>query len=503
MKFAISAIVCASSVAMAHDVHIDTQKLQHTIGQSSSTIFEQKHRQIPPASLATPSLVTGGRFNENHINRAIAQWSLRQVNSSLSTIDDPWVNEQIYTMTALMNAQVRTQSLLALPIIYDDNINAFAVPGGLIGINTGTILSSETMDEVASVLAHEIAHLSQRHYEQRQDEKGKLMALQLGGLLAAVLASSVSGDLATTALIGSQTATAETMATHSRDHEREADRIGMQIMSQAGYDARAMAVFFGKLYKKVAHLQSKDAFIPSFVQSHPLTAERMSDTASRASQYPVMSMMTRQNHTKMFDKITWRLKYLTKQATLSDLKQASTHSLGAKLAWINALADDGKTRQALSELNTGNFEKTDPLVCITHAHVLTKSGNHAGAVSVLQSCQTLYPERRDLRLHLASALADMGQTSTALRLVSPLTHKNSHDITAWRITQKIHEKANTPSSTIYALHARSQIELWRGEYQGALQSNAQAMSLAKHNPSIMAMLGQSKDEMVQARDYQP
>lgn len=507
-----------ASVAMAHETsyssertYIDTNALKKNLGQSSaSTIFSEKHRQIPTSNLAAPSVVTGERFNENHINRAIAEWSLRQVNGSLPVVEDAWVNEQIFTMTAAMNAQVRTQALLALPIIQDDAINAFAVPGGLIGINTGTILSSETMDEVASVLAHEIAHLSQRHYEQRQDEKGKLLALQLGGLLAAVLASSVNGDLATTALIGSQTAAAETMATHSRDHEREADRIGMQIMSQAGYDAKAMAVFFGKLYKQVSYLQSKDVFIPSFVQSHPLTAERLSDATSRANQYPVMSMIAKINHAKMFDRLSWRLKYLTKQANTSELKEASTHSMGAKLAYVSALADEGKTKQALSVLNEAmnkaEMERTEPLVCITHAHVLTKQGEHAQAATVLKSCQALYPERRDLRLHLAQALAQTGQTATALSLIKPLTEQDSHDRQAWRTTQKIHEKsANSASSAIYALHARSQVELWDGQYQGALQSNAQAIKIAKQHPNLnlLPMLERSKQMMIQARDYKP
>ena len=192
MKALITCLLALSSSVLAHE-HIDTKALQDSLGQGhQSTIFGQHHRQIPPKSLASPSPTTGSRFNENHINRAIAEWSLRQVNSSLKLIDDAWVTEEVYAMTAQMNAQVRTHALLSVPIIADDGINAFAVPGGLIGMNTGTILASESMDEVASVLAHEIAHLSQRHYEHRQDEKGKLMALQLGGLLTAILARHVT-----------------------------------------------------------------------------------------------------------------------------------------------------------------------------------------------------------------------------------------------------------------------------------------------------------------------
>ena len=112
----------------------------------------------PRSQPLAPNIVTGTRFNEQYINRQIALWSLRQINSSMTLIDDPWVNQVINDMTAQMNALVRTQSLIATPIINDSSINAFAVPGGVIGMNTGTILSAGELDEVASVIAHEIAH---------------------------------------------------------------------------------------------------------------------------------------------------------------------------------------------------------------------------------------------------------------------------------------------------------------------------------------------------------
>lgn len=495
-------------LAWSHETHIDTQALQKNLSQPAhGTIFGQHHRQLPTATLTTPSLVAGTRFNDSHINHTIAQWSLRQVNASLKLIEDAWVNEQLFAMTAQMNAQVRTQALLAVPVIDDDGINAFAVAGGLIGMNTGTILSSQTIDEVASVLAHEVAHLSQRHYEHRQDEKGKLLALQLGGLLTAILASSVSGDLATTALIGSQTATAETMATHSRDHEREADRIGMQIMSQAGYDARAMAVFFGKLHKQTSLLQSKDVFIPSFVQSHPLSAERLSEATARASQYPVVSLMTKTHHAKLFDRLTWRLKYLTKKASLSELKNASTHSEGAYLAWVSLLADEGRASEAMMAFEAGKFETSDPLVCMTHAHILAKMGKNAQAVSVLSGCQAIYPERRDLRVHLAQALIRVGDGDGALRLLKPLTATTPHDRQVWQLSQLAYEKStlNPSLASIQALHARSQVELWSGQYEGALQSNAQAMKLAKQNPkfNVLTLLENSRETMMRARDFKP
>lgn len=517
-KIVILAILTSSLSSFSQENPIPMSQTTPTV----SLIYQKHHQHFgyhdkwhnntslasePTQKPLAPSMTTGARFNEQYLNKEIALWVLRQINESMPIIEDAWVSQLIYDMTASMNATVRTQPLIATPIIHDNSINAFAVPGGLIGLNTGTILASGELDEVASVLAHEIAHLSQRHYEHRQDEKGKLLALQLGGLLTAIVASSVSGDLATTALIGSQTMMAESMATHSREHEKEADRVGMQILAQSGYDARAMTRFFERLYKQVSLHQSKDAFLPSFIQSHPLTADRLSEASVRAMTYPLVSMSAKESQAKDFDRLIWRLRYLTHQADISTLNIASKNSQGARLALVQALADKGRYDEALAVFERGNFDKTDPLSCIVKAHVWTKKGNHTQAVTVLTACQAIYPERRDLRLHLANAKIDANDGDGAIRLVKPLTDKTAHDRIAWSILQRAYEKSQSMHeylSAIYALHARSQVELWGAKYQGALQSNAQAIKLAKeHDTSLLPMLENSKQAIMTARDYRP
>ena len=256
----------------------------------------------------------------------------------------------------------------------------------------------------------------------------------------------------------------------------------------------------------MAFLQSKDAFIPSFVQSHPLTAERLSEASVRASQYPLVSLLTKTYQASLFDKLSWRLKYLTKKSTLSELKTASTHSQGAYLAYVSALSDEGKSAEAIRVFELGKFEQADPLVCVVHGHILTKAGKHAEALAVLSACQAIYPERRDLALHLAEALINTNKQAKAISLLKPLTERANHDKQAWALTQKAYERStNTPSATINALHASSQVALWQGQYQGALQSNAQAIKLAKENPNLnlLPMLERTKEMMVLARDYRP
>ncbi len=475
---------------------------QQTITTSQNTgTLSQSHSHL--------SVTTGQRFNEQYINREIAGWVLRQINASLPLVDDPWVNQLMWNMTGELNAKVRTQNLFAVPVINDSSINAFATPGGLIGLNTGTVLSSENLDEVASVLAHEVAHLSQRHYEHSQDSQKKAIALQLGGLLAALVASAVGGDAAAVAMIGSQTAGAETLAANSREHEREADRVGMQILVQAGYDPSAMPRFFNKLNQQANLHQSKNAFIPSFAQSHPLTAERLSEASARASQYPKQTI-NQSSQKDTFDKLYWRLKYLGKQATTDELSIAARHSQGAKLAYVARLADEGKLSQATKAFKEGKFSASDPLVCITKAHLQTAQNHHTQAVETLQGCQALYPERKDLTLHLAYALIGAEKPQRAIALITPLATAMPQDIALWQVLRQAYESLAKQDSnqekqaTIMALRARSQVELWKGAYQGALQSNAQAQLLAKTDAvHLLDVLEKEKADIIRARDFKP
>lgn len=130
-------------------------------------------------------------------------------------------------------------------------------------------------------------------------------------------------------------------------------------------------------------------------------------------------MVAREQQARLFDKLTWRLRYLTKQSGLDELTIHAKRSDGARLTLIMYLADNARTDEALRLFTNASFDPSDPLVCLTHAHALTKMNDHAQAVSVLSSCQAIYPERRDLRLHLADAYVSTGETAKALALLNP------------------------------------------------------------------------------------
>ncbi|WP_243453201.1 M48 family metalloprotease [Psychrobacter coccoides] len=477
--------------------------------------------------LKLPSLQGQGlSFADQYQTKLLGEWSLQNINGRIKMEHDPWIQETIKDMTWRMNAQVRQQAPLALVIIDNPSINAFAAPGGVIGVNTGTILAANSMDELASVIAHEVAHVSQRHYESGADERKKALLMQIGGMLAAIAASAVDGDAAAAVMMGSQTATMNSSMAFSRSNEREADRVGMQIMNQAGYDPRAMPRFFATMNQKSQLNQVENQFLPSFVRSHPLSNERLSDTQSRAQRYPPLSLNQQQRHQALFDLLYWRVQVMGQHASETSLTTAAKNSIGAKLAlmyWYGEQQrfDDAETLMTeFQRLTAAKRQALEPLLSITYSQVLSEQGKWQQAVDVLQAQQRLYPERRDLRLYLAEALTQNNQPTQAQTLLKPLTQQQPSDRYAWQSLQLANEKiAKTATSssvadiaTINALRYRSYDQLWNARYESALTSLTQAKQLAEKMQAstqsssarpLLANIVQEIKNVKTAKDYKP
>lgn len=432
-------------------------------------------------------------FDEQYQNKLLGEWSLRNVNGRIKMEHDPWIHETVKDMTWRLNAQARQQAPLGLVIIDSPSINAFAAPGGVIGLNTGTILAARSMDELASVVAHEVAHISQHHYESGADERKKAMLMQLGGMLAAIAASAVDGDAAAAVMMGSQTATMNSSMAFSRSNEREADRVGMQIMTQAGYDPRAMPRFFATMNQQSKLNQVENRFLPSFVQSHPLSNERLSEAQSRAQNYPSLSLRQQQRYQTLFDLLYWRVKSTGKHASETVLTTAAKNSVGAKLALMHWYGEQQRFKEAeevLADINAlpaAQRQGVEPLLSITHSQILSEQNKWSQAADILENQQRLYPERRDLRIYLAEALTNSNQPTKAQALLKPLTEQQPSDRYAWQSLQLANEKlAKTTTSpelaniaTINALRYRSHDQLWSGRYENALISLTQAKQLAE------------------------
>ena len=216
--------------------------------------------------------------------RRIGEQIMAQIRRDPDYLSDPesteYINHLGYQLVSVSAA--RSQDFQFF-IVRDPMMNAFALPGGFIGVHSGLILRSENESELAGVLAHEIGHVSQRHIARMLGSQKESMAIQIGALLLAILAAraggSSGGDLAQAAIIGGQAAALQQQLNFSRDAEREADRVGFVTLVNAGFDGHGMENFFGRL-QQGSRLYEGTA--PAYLRTHPMTVERISDMQNRS-----------------------------------------------------------------------------------------------------------------------------------------------------------------------------------------------------------------------------
>ncbi|WP_336366722.1 M48 family metalloprotease [Marinobacter sp. C2H3] len=241
-------------------------------------------------SNALPSIGgAGGGLLSAQQEDDIGQQVLMSIRRSVPEIGDPLVYDYLDSITHKLVPSVPLQDRhLTLTVIDSPEINAFAVPGGIVGVNGGLFLHAETEQEFASVLAHELAHLSQRHFARRMEQQERSTPLTIAGMLAGIVLSAVTqSDLGIAAIAGTQALSVQNMLAYSRANEQEADRVGMDILASSGMDPEGMPNMFENMLRE-SRLQGNK--VPEYLSTHPLTQNRVADSRNRADQYPPRSV---------------------------------------------------------------------------------------------------------------------------------------------------------------------------------------------------------------------
>jgi predicted Zn-dependent protease len=211
--------------------------------------------------------------------RKLGEQIMLEVRRDPSYLPDPDGTEYLNQLGYQLVAVSQTRHVdFEFFIVRDSMINAFAMPGGFIGVHTGTILGAQGESELASVMAHEIGHVQQRHIARMIAKQRDSMMIAVGSILLALLASRAGGQAAEAALAVGQASALQRQLNFSRDNEREADRVGFQILVDAGFDPRAMAEFFTRMQQGTRIYES---IAPAYLRTHPLTVERIADIQGR------------------------------------------------------------------------------------------------------------------------------------------------------------------------------------------------------------------------------
>ncbi len=309
--------------------------------------------------------------------------------------------------------------------VRDPSLNAFALPGGFIGVHTGLVLAAQTESELASVLAHEIGHVSQRHIARMVGAQKKDSLLPMVGLLLAALAARTSPDLAAAAMMGGSGLAAQRQLSFGRDAEREADRIGVSILNGGGFELNGMVSFFGRLQ---AAGRNRSDRVPSYLLTHPLTTERMADVDARIRTLPYRQRVDSID----FSFLKARLRVLQDEspqglrdaATLfgEQLKQgARAQALGARfgLAMIALRQRDAARAQTLvdeirAEVDRKPAYPMSPLLKSLDIELQMAVRRPAQALALATEGRLRFPLSRALSMQYAEALLANGKRDDAV-----------------------------------------------------------------------------------------
>ncbi len=290
-------------------------------------------------------------------------------------------------------------------VIRDNTVNAFAMFGGFIGVNTGTLLTAQTESELAGVLAHEISHVTQSHLarqiaREKQNSIATMVAMAVG-----VLAARANSQVASAAVASAQAASIQAQLAYSRDFEREADRLGFQTMVKAGYDAHGMGDFFGRM-QLAGRVYENNA--PVYLRSHPLTVERISDMENRAQSAPYRQV------TDSLDFHLVRAKLRVQMGTpgeaisefsrqLREKKYVSEAATRYGLAYAMLKAKDvAAAQKEVDALLT--LKASSPMIAGLAAEARIAAGDRAGALTLYRNALQRYPHSKSLSYGYARGL---------------------------------------------------------------------------------------------------
>ena len=432
-----------------------------------------------------PDIGSGIGLLDQQKEKLIGEKVYREVHRQMPTIQDAWLEDQFLQVFSGILSQTQLGQPIGLVIIKDPQINAFAVPGGLFALNTGLITSAKNLDEITGVMAHEIAHVAQRHYSRSQEAfKGQGLLALAGIIVGAAIASQADSDVGSAVMLGTQAALMDKQLSYSRNQEREADRIGMQFMYAAGYNPQSMADYFETMHRAT----SRVSFLPDFWLTHPLTTERMSEARLRANQLPQVRSKI---YDLDFDILKWYTQVVSNQATEIQLQAlANQKNIAGLLALSKFYLMQGDYAQAQSNLDLVKVKlKSHILVPLIQTDIYLGQNKFDQAYDSISSLQKTMPENRALSYKLAEVLIRQGKIDQAQTLVQRFIRKNQRDIQGWQLLQQATNlDKSSPLQAVNVLCYRAEAEYWSGYEENAIKSMLHAQRLAKGNLAMSAKI---------------
>lgn len=429
MKFKPSAVTLALSLALfpAPQQAVEITKIElPDMGDSSGTL-------ITPAE-------------EKEFGEAF----FRSLHSQISINQDAEIQQYIQTIGEKLVANSDAPSNpFHFFVVMENDINAFAGPGGYIGVNSGLILITEAESELASVMAHEIAHVTQRHLYRAYEASSRLSIPTAAATLAAILLGTQSPALGQAAIVAIQAGNVQFQIDFTRENEAEADRVGMQTLAGSQYDPRSMPTFFERLQQSSRYYGQN---IPEFLRTHPVTASRISDTRGRAETYPYKQYPDSLGYQLAKAKIrvltgtdaTETLKYFQSRLTQGTTEQRAVVRYGLGLCALNTqkFAEAETFFQQLSKEYPNQEQYLTAL-----AKTALESKNYSTALARYKKLTEQFPDNEAIKLEYITSLLKTDNAELARKNLLLLNPKTQQQPIYSQLMAQVYSNLNQPAES--------------------------------------------------------
>ncbi|MGB2078388.1 MAG: M48 family metalloprotease [Vibrio sp.] len=446
---------------------------------------------IGTAAAGTLSIAQERQYGEAYI---------RILRSKLPMLGDPVMNSYINQLGHKLSANARdVRTPFNFFLVRDAQINAFAFFGGHVVANTGLFLYAANESELASVLAHEIAHVTQRHLARRMESEARRSPLTIAAMIGSVLLAIASPEAGIAALNASTAGSIQAGINYTRSNEEEADRFGIETLARSGFNPKAMPNFFGHLADQYRYASTP----PPLLLTHPLPQSRVTDSRERAQNYPSVSppqsldfwlakarVIARYSN---YQSISANAKFdrIAKTGTSIE-KKASTY--GKVLVAI----DDRKWSQANSLLQ--GLLKTDasnPFYLDALADLYIGQKRYNQAISALKKGLTANPNNPAIIINLANVYIESGQPKSAISMLQRYTHQNPDDPTAWQLLATANRKSG---NKMEQLASQGEVFALYANWNKAIDAYSEASSMAKYGSLEQARYDARIDQLRYQRE---
>ncbi len=429
--------------------------------------------------------------------RQIGEQSMFEIRADKTYLDDAevadYLNQLGYKLVANSNEPGQQFEFFA---INDHEINAFALPGGFVGVNTGLILTAQRESELASVLAHEISHVTQHHLARMIAGQKVDSLASIAAVAVAILAARSNPQASMGAIVGAGAGSIQRQLNFTREHEQEADRIGLATLQKSGFDVRAMPTFFERLQRGTRLIDNN---APSWMRTHPVTSERIADIDNRVRQLPYRLVPD------SLDFQLVRTKLLAEERSPQEAIAYFRDALGSR-KFGNPVAQ--RYGLAASLLRSGNVPRaaqelaemrkqpraTSPMIETLAGKIYRAQGMDAARLTEFyRAAVQTYPQHRALAYDYADLLIEGRHFDDALKLLDERIASYPNDARLYELQARTYAALNKPQEE---LHALAYNYILHGDLRGAIYQ----LELAKSSGSDYYQLATIDTELKQFRE---